>query len=81
MTNIDPKNPQHAEIQRTWIRKSLRWFGTSVLNAVLLMLVAWGSLAIYFSNLPWSWVRTVLCRSVRRVCGVGAVGYTATDDA
>jgi hypothetical protein len=58
VTNIEPKNPQHAEIQRTWIRKLLRWFGTSVLNAALLMLVAWGSLAIYFSNLPWSWGRT-----------------------
>lgn len=37
----------------SWLRRSLRWL-VSTAQAVL---IAWASLAIYYSNLPWPWVR------------------------
>jgi membrane-bound metal-dependent hydrolase YbcI (DUF457 family) len=39
-----------------WLLKLLRWLFTFV----LLLLLGWATLAIYYSNLPWAWLRLAL---------------------
>src|SRR5262245_56802366 len=42
------------------LRKSLHLAWVAVRSVLQFLLVAWGTLAIYFSNLPWAWARLVL---------------------
>jgi hypothetical protein len=41
-----------------------RWFLAVVRTLVLIILVAWATLAIHYSNLPWPWLRVVLAAMV-----------------
>jgi hypothetical protein len=43
-----------------WLRTPLRWLFAAVRLLCGALLVAWASLALYFSNLPWAWARVVL---------------------
>lgn len=38
------------------------------------LIVAWGSLAIFYSNLPWHWARLLSPRSAYGRCGSSAAG-------
>src|SRR5262245_49391809 len=38
----------------------LRWLLACIRTLSLILLLAWGTLAIYYSNLPWVWARLVL---------------------
>jgi hypothetical protein len=38
----------------------LRWLARAVWFLCRVLLVAWGALAIYYSNLPWAWLRVAL---------------------
>jgi hypothetical protein len=38
----------------------LGWLITGLRTLVLVLVVAWGTLAIFYSNLPWSWARLAL---------------------
>jgi Domain of unknown function (DUF4105) len=43
-----------------WLLKSLRWLVAGLGMLCRFLLLAWGTLAIYYSNLPWAWLRLVL---------------------
>jgi len=45
---------------RTWLLKPLDWLVTSIGFLFRVTLIAWATLAIYYSNLPWAWLRLAL---------------------
>jgi hypothetical protein len=49
--------PASEKLRLAWLRTPLRWAWIVVRSALLFLLIAWGMLAIYFSNLPWAWAR------------------------
>jgi hypothetical protein len=42
------------------LTKSIRWLIAGIGSLCLILLLGWATLVIYFSNLPWGWVRLVL---------------------
>jgi hypothetical protein len=40
--------------------KVFRWLLSGIRTLCLILLLAWGTLAIYYSNLPWAWARLAL---------------------
>src|SRR4030095_8854084 len=40
--------------------KVFRWLLAGIRTLCLILLLGWGTLAIYYSNLPWGWLRLVL---------------------
>jgi hypothetical protein len=44
----------------SWLLKSLGWLLAAIGHLCRVVLVGWGTLALYYSNLPWSWLRLVL---------------------
>ena len=46
--------------RRGLLRRILSGLRAGLWGLVLLLLVAWATLAIYYSNLPWPWLRTVM---------------------
>ena len=40
--------------------KVFRWLLAGVRTLCLILVLGWGTLAIYYSNLPWGWARLVL---------------------
>jgi len=49
-----------GEAGRSLLSRFFGWLGRAVWLLFLTLLVAWGTLAIYFSNLPWAPARTAL---------------------
>jgi len=45
---------------RIWIARPFRWLWIVIKRVGQFLLIAWGTLAIFYSNLPWSWVRNVV---------------------
>ena len=45
---------------RAWLSRTIRWLAAGIGFVFRLGLVSWGSLALYWSNLPWPSVRLVL---------------------
>jgi hypothetical protein len=43
-----------------WIARAGRWCWTGLRRGVQFLLIAWATLAIYYSNLPWAWTRVAL---------------------
>jgi hypothetical protein len=43
-----------------WLRTPLRWLLAAAGSLAGFLFVAWGSLALYYSNLPWAWPRVLL---------------------
>jgi hypothetical protein len=43
-----------------WIARTLRWLWTGIRRVAQFLLITWGTLAIFYSNLPWAWARDVL---------------------
>jgi len=44
----------------SWLARLLRWLLIAVWFLCRVLLIAWPTLAIYWSNLPWAWLRLVL---------------------
>jgi len=44
----------------TWLWKVVCWIGIALKRFVQFLVIAWACLAIYYSNLPWTWLRIVL---------------------
>lgn len=44
----------------SWLAKLLRWLLMAAWFLCRVLLIAWPTLAIYWSNLPWAWLRLVL---------------------
>src|SRR5215510_13379941 len=59
---LEPTEHRAAKRSRllSWIRLPLRWSLKTLAFIGLLLLVVWCGLAIYFSNLPWWWVRAAM---------------------
>src|SRR5262245_57588077 len=47
----------------TWIVRLGRWCRIALLRVAQFLLIAWGALAIYYSNLPWARTRVALAAS------------------
>ena len=45
---------------RSFLSRLVGWLGTGVWSIFRFLLIAWGTLAIYYSNLPWTSMRLVL---------------------
>ena len=53
---IEPKPPP----KQTASRRVLRAFVIALRNLVRVLLIAWATLAVYYSNVPWPWLRALL---------------------
>jgi hypothetical protein len=49
-----------TKARANWRTRSLRWLFSPVRFLVLSLLVTWATLAVYYSNLPWPWMRLAL---------------------
>jgi hypothetical protein len=43
--------------RRGFLARSLGWLMTGLWSLIGVILIAWATLAIYYSNLPWAWLR------------------------
>ena len=59
------------------LSKLLRWLLTVIRSLCLILLLAWATLAIYYSNLPWAWARLALA-VVFLTFGVWALWFSRT---
>lgn len=57
MTSVEPRP---TNVFKLWTLRILRWAWAGCRGLVLLLMGLWATLAIYYSNLPWSWLRVVL---------------------
>jgi hypothetical protein len=48
------------QARASWFSRSLPWLLAGAWFFCRLLLISWASLAIYYSNLPWAWLRVVL---------------------
>src|SRR5262249_17858783 len=55
----DPPRPVRRRLL-AWIARPVRWCWTGLWRASRFLLIAWATLAIYYSNLPWAWARVAL---------------------
>src|SRR5215471_19209562 len=51
---------QSVEASRSWLIKVLGLLFRVLRFLCLVLVVGWATLAIYYSNLPWGWLRLVL---------------------
>lgn len=52
--------PQKHKKPKAWIGKLFCWFVSIIKFFFKFLLICWGSLALYYSNLPWFWPRIAL---------------------
>lgn len=52
--------PESRADRPSWIRRALRGIAAFALFLAQLLLLGWGAFAIYWSNLPWGWLRLLL---------------------
>jgi hypothetical protein len=57
--------------------KLVRWLLIGIRSLCLILLLAWATLAIYYSNLPWAWLRLTLAL-VFLTFGIWALWYSRT---
>src|SRR5260370_39735181 len=51
---------QPTRATASWLLKPLRWLLTGLGFLCRVALIGWATLAIYYSNLPWAWLRLAL---------------------
>jgi Domain of unknown function (DUF4105) len=51
---------RHLKNLPVWFSKILRWLLRGIGFICRVLLVGWATLAIYYSNLPWAWLRLLL---------------------
>src|SRR5215475_11218351 len=59
VTAADPK-----KARASWKTRALRWLLAPLKHLFLALLVVWTALAVYYSNLPWAWLRLALAVAV-----------------
>jgi hypothetical protein len=59
------------------LTKTLGWLFAAVLVLARILVLAWATLAIYYSNLPWAWARTTLAAAFL-IFGVWALWFRRT---
>src|SRR5262245_21436915 len=55
----DPSRPVRRRMP-SWIARPCRWCWAVLRRVAQFLLIAWAALAIYYSNLPWTWARVAL---------------------
>lgn len=72
MTTTDTQDVPPA---RSWPSRWIRRLGRALRNLVLILVIAWASLALYYSNLPWPTGRLILAVAfgVFAVCAIWVV--------
>ena len=60
MRAVRKQSGMSLESRRGLPFRILRGLGAGLWALILLLLVAWATLAIYYSNLPWAWLRLTL---------------------
>ena len=71
---MTPVESHEGKVRRGWLRRIAGWLLRGLRFLVLALVLAWGSLALYFSPLPWAEVRIgARCR----LCGVRHLGHLA----
>ena len=56
--------PDTKQVRASWFSRSLRWVLASLRSLLFSLLVIWTTLAVYYSNLPWAWLRLALAVAV-----------------
>jgi hypothetical protein len=56
----DPPRPVARRRLLAWVARLGRWCWTGLRRGGQFLLIAWAALAIYYSNLPWTWMRVTL---------------------
>ena len=56
--------PDTRQGRASWFSRSPRWVLASLRFLLFSLLVIWTTLAVYYSNLPWAWLRLVLAVAV-----------------
>jgi Domain of unknown function (DUF4105) len=59
------------------LSKLLRWLFAGIRSLFLILVLAWATLAIYYSNLPWAWARLALAVAFF-IFGVWALWFRRT---
>src|SRR5262245_28178800 len=52
--------PRPVRRLTVWVARPLRWCWAGLKRIAQFLLIAWATLAIRYSNLPWAWSRVVL---------------------
>lgn len=55
----DPPRPVRRHLP-AWVARPVRWCWAGLRCTAQFLLIAWAALALYYSNLPWAWVRVVV---------------------
>ena len=53
-------SPRAARSRSAWTGRLVWWIWVAARSVVQLLVVAWAALAIWFSNMPWMWMRLAL---------------------
>jgi hypothetical protein len=71
----EPAPPPRRSRIPGWIRRPLRWGFTALKFFLQFLLIAWGSLVLYYSNLPWPAGRLILALAfaVFAICALWVV--------
>ena len=59
------------------LTRLLRWLLVGIRSLCLILVLAWATLAIYYSNLPWAWARQALAVAFL-IFGIWALGFRRT---
>src|SRR6476661_3234176 len=60
-TQRDPTDASPSvKDRRPWLTRPLRWVWAAIRSTLQFLLVAWGTLAVYYSNLPQATLRVLL---------------------
>jgi hypothetical protein len=57
---IEQPSPAPRRRLPRWVSRPLGWCRIALKRFAQFLLIAWGMLAIFYSNLPWPWARTAL---------------------
>jgi len=59
-TPVPTETPAQTRPRKSWLRKCLGWLLAGIGFLCRFLLLGWGTLAIYYSNLPWARARLAL---------------------
>lgn len=72
---MPPPGGQPVQIVRRWFRQAFGWLVTGLKSFVLFLFLAWSTMALYYSNLPWAGLRLALALAFL-VFGIWALWLT-----
>jgi hypothetical protein len=73
----DVSRVRHIKAPAGRLSKLLGWLLAGIRSLCLILLLGWGTLATYYSNLPWDWLRLALAL-IFLTFGIWALWYSRT---